>query len=125
MAHVDAPQSTSTLYANPNSVNLQFIKAQQADDQITTIKTLLETTPHDNYIVKTNFLQNSQWHRFTSGTDEMQANIIKTAHELGHFAVPCTQDLVSKHFFTSHDLNTKLKNAFKTVLHVFSQPETW
>ncbi|GFU92065.1 transposon Tf2-6 polyprotein [Trichonephila clavipes] len=71
-----------------NSVHLQFLKAQQADDQITAIKTLLETTPHDNYIVKNKLL-----YKTVNGTDllvvpdEMQANIIKTAHERGHFAV--------------------------------------
>ncbi|GFX55840.1 hypothetical protein TNCV_610061 [Trichonephila clavipes] len=83
-----------------NSVHLQFLKAQQADDQITTIKTLLETTPHDNYIVK-----NKLFYKTVNGTDllvvpdEMQANIIKTAHERGHFAVLRTQDLVSKNFY--------------------------
>ncbi|GFU92096.1 transposon Ty3-I Gag-Pol polyprotein [Trichonephila clavipes] len=83
-----------------NSVHLQFLKAQQADDQITTIKTLLETTPHDNYIVKNKLL-----YKTVNGIDllvvpdEMQANIIKTAHERGHFAVLRTQDLVSKDFY--------------------------
>ncbi|GFY20716.1 hypothetical protein TNCV_1119501 [Trichonephila clavipes] len=83
-----------------NSVHLQFLKAQQADDQITTIKTLLETTPHDNYIVKNQLL-----YKTVNGTDllvvpdEMQANITKTAHKRGHFGVLRTQDLVSKEFF--------------------------
>ncbi|GFT61781.1 transposon Ty3-I Gag-Pol polyprotein [Trichonephila clavipes] len=68
MAHVDALSRPPHCMLIQNSVHLQFLKAQQADDQITTIKTLLETTPHDNYIVKQTSLQNSQWHRFTSGT---------------------------------------------------------
>ncbi|GFY03583.1 transposon Ty3-I Gag-Pol polyprotein [Trichonephila clavipes] len=83
-----------------NSVHLQFLKAQQADDQITAIKTLLETMPDDNYIVKNKLL-----YKTVNGTDllvvpdEMQANIIKTAHKRGHFAVLRTQDLVSKDFY--------------------------
>ncbi|GFT93483.1 transposon Ty3-I Gag-Pol polyprotein [Trichonephila clavipes] len=100
MAHVDALSRPPHCMLIQNSVHLQFLKAQQADDQITTIKTLLETTPHDNYIVKTNFFTKT-----VNGTDllvvpdEMQANIIKTAHERGHFAVLRTQDLVSKDFY--------------------------
>ncbi|GFV82761.1 transposon Ty3-I Gag-Pol polyprotein [Trichonephila clavipes] len=83
-----------------NSVHLQFIKAQQADDQITAIKTLLETTPHDNYIVK-----NKLVYKTVNDTDllvvpdEMQANIIKTAYERGHFVVLRTQDLFSKDLY--------------------------
>ncbi|GFW90093.1 retrovirus-related Pol polyprotein from transposon opus [Trichonephila clavipes] len=42
----------------------------------------------------------SQWHRdLLVVPDEIQANIIKTAHERGHFAVLRTQDLVSKDFY--------------------------
>ncbi|GFS69849.1 transposon Ty3-I Gag-Pol polyprotein [Trichonephila clavipes] len=88
MAHVDALSRPPHCMLIQNSVHLQFLKAQQADDQITTIKTLLETTPHDNYIVKNKLL-----YKTVNGTnllvvpDEMQANTIKTAHERGHFAV--------------------------------------
>ncbi|GFX87939.1 transposon Tf2-9 polyprotein [Trichonephila clavipes] len=77
MAHVDALSRPPHCMLIQNSVHLQFLKAQQADDQITAIKTLLETTPHDNYI----------------------ASIIKTAHERGHFTVLRIQDLVSKDFY--------------------------
>ncbi|GFX08852.1 transposon Ty3-I Gag-Pol polyprotein [Trichonephila clavipes] len=100
MAHVDALSRPPHCMLIQNSVHLQFLKAQHADDQITTIKTLLETTPHDNYIVKNKLL-----YKTVNGTDllvvpdEMQANIIKTAHERGHFAVLRTQDLVSKDFY--------------------------
>ncbi|GFS60188.1 transposon Ty3-I Gag-Pol polyprotein [Trichonephila clavipes] len=65
MAHVDAlsrPPHCPPLIQN--SVHLQFLKAQQADDQITAIKTLLETTPNDNYIVKNKVL-----YKTVNGTD--------------------------------------------------------
>ncbi|GFT81522.1 transposon Tf2-6 polyprotein [Trichonephila clavipes] len=100
MAHVDALSRPPHCMLIQNSVHLQFLKAQKADDQITTIKTLLETTPHDNYIVKNKILSKT-----VNGTDllvvpdEMQTNIIKIAHERGHFAVLRTQDLVSKDFY--------------------------
>ncbi|GFU31766.1 transposon Tf2-8 polyprotein [Trichonephila clavipes] len=100
MAHVDALSRPPHYILIQNSVHLQFLKAQQADDQITTIKTLLETTPHDNYIVKNKLL-----YKTVNGTDllvvpdEMKANSIKTAHERGQFAVLRTQDLVSKDFY--------------------------
>ncbi|GFV89032.1 transposon Ty3-I Gag-Pol polyprotein [Trichonephila clavipes] len=100
MTHVDALSRPPHCMLIQNSAHLQFLKPQQADDQITTIKTLLETTPHDNYIVKNKLL-----YKTVNGTDllvvpdEMQANIIKTAHERGHFAILRTQDLVSKDFY--------------------------
>ncbi|GFS91776.1 hypothetical protein TNCV_2531091 [Trichonephila clavipes] len=64
MAHVDALSRPPHCMLIQNSVHLQFLKAQQADDQITTIKTLLETTPHDNYIVKNKLL-----YKTVNGTD--------------------------------------------------------
>ncbi|GFV97998.1 transposon Ty3-I Gag-Pol polyprotein [Trichonephila clavipes] len=56
MAHVDALSRPPHCMLIQNIVHLQFFKAQQADDQITAIKTLLENTPHDNYMVKNNLL---------------------------------------------------------------------
>ncbi|GFW19340.1 transposon Ty3-I Gag-Pol polyprotein [Trichonephila clavipes] len=56
MAPVDTLSRPPHCMLIQNSVHLQFLKAQQADDQITAIKTLLETTPHDNYIVKNKLL---------------------------------------------------------------------
>ncbi|GFX35402.1 transposon Ty3-I Gag-Pol polyprotein [Trichonephila clavipes] len=64
MAHVDALSRPPHCMLIQNSVHLQFLKAQQADDQITAIKTLLETTPHDNYIVKNKLL-----YKTVNGTD--------------------------------------------------------
>ncbi|GFV92219.1 transposon Ty3-I Gag-Pol polyprotein [Trichonephila clavipes] len=46
MAHVDALSRPPHCMLIRNSVHIQFLKAQQADDQITALKTLLETTPH-------------------------------------------------------------------------------
>ncbi|GFV89232.1 transposon Ty3-I Gag-Pol polyprotein [Trichonephila clavipes] len=54
MAHMDALSRPPHCTLIQNSVHLQFLKAQQADDQITTIKTLLETMPHDNYTAQNN-----------------------------------------------------------------------
>ncbi|GFY25017.1 transposon Ty3-I Gag-Pol polyprotein [Trichonephila clavipes] len=99
MAHVDDISEPPHCMLIQNSVHLQFIKAQQADDQITAIKTLLETTPH-NYIVKNKLL-----YKTINDTDllvvpdEMQANIITTAHKRGHFVVLRSQDIVSKDFY--------------------------
>ncbi|GFW67427.1 transposon Ty3-I Gag-Pol polyprotein [Trichonephila clavipes] len=121
IVYVDALSRPPHCMLIQNSVHLQFLKAQQADDQIAAIKTLLETTPHHNCIVKNKLL-----YKTVNGTDllvvldEMQANIIKTAHERGHFAVLSTQDLVSKDFYIPRH-KEKVENAFKTVLHAFSQ----
>ncbi|GFY57062.1 transposon Ty3-I Gag-Pol polyprotein [Trichonephila inaurata madagascariensis] len=77
-----------------------FSKHNKRMTKLSAIKALLGTTPHDNYIVKYKLL-----YKTVNGTDllvvpdEMQANIIKTAHERGHFAVVRTQDLVNKYFY--------------------------
>ncbi|GFW94420.1 transposon Ty3-I Gag-Pol polyprotein [Trichonephila clavipes] len=115
MAHVDALSRPPHCMLIQNSVHLQFLKAQQAD-QITAIKTLLETTPHDNYIVKNKLL-----YKTVNDTDllvvpdEIQANIIKTAHERGHFAVLRTQDLVSKDFYIPR-LKDKVKKCIQNCV---------
>ncbi|GFX57452.1 hypothetical protein TNCV_375231 [Trichonephila clavipes] len=122
MAHVDALSLPLHCMLIQNSVHLQFRKAQQADDQITTIKTLLETTPHDNYTVKNKLLYKTVNDiDLLVVPDEMQANIIKTAHERGHFAVLRTQDLVSKDFYIPR-LKDKVENAFKTVKFTWLYP---
>ncbi|GFV87878.1 transposon Tf2-9 polyprotein [Trichonephila clavipes] len=116
IAHVDALSRPPHCMLIQNSVHLQFIKAQQADDQITAIKTLLKTTPHDNYIVKNKLL-----HKTVNGTDllvvpdEMQANIIKNAHERGQFAVLRTQDLVSNDFYIPL-LKNKVEKCIQTCV---------
>ncbi|GFY71640.1 transposon Ty3-I Gag-Pol polyprotein [Trichonephila inaurata madagascariensis] len=91
MAHVDALSRPPHCILIQNCVHLQFLKAQPADEQMTAIKTLLETTSHD---------KNKLLYKTVNGTDllavpdEMQANIIKAAHECGHFAVLWTQRLL-------------------------------
>ncbi|GFX35824.1 transposon Tf2-8 polyprotein [Trichonephila clavipes] len=119
-AHVDALSRPPHCILIQNSVHLQFLKAQQADDQITAIKTLLETLPHDNYIVK-----NKLFYKIVNDTDllvvldEMQANIIKTAHERGHFAVLRTQDLLSKDFYIprlKNKVEKCIQNGVKCIL---------
>ncbi|GFT66654.1 transposon Ty3-I Gag-Pol polyprotein [Trichonephila clavipes] len=100
MAHVDAISRPPNCMLIQNSVHLQFLEAQQADDQIRAIKTLIETTTHDNYIGKNKLLcKTVNVTDLLVVPDEMQANIIKTAHERGHFATLRTQDLVSKDFY--------------------------
>ncbi|GFW65663.1 hypothetical protein TNCV_3550861 [Trichonephila clavipes] len=125
MAHVDAFSRPPHCTLIQNSVHLQFLKAQQADDQITTIKTLLETTPHDNYIVKNKLL-----YKTVNGTDllvvpdEMQANIIKTAHERGHFAVLLI-DAFSKFTWLYPTRSTdaaEVINRLENQRHVFGNP---
>ncbi|GFU07266.1 transposon Tf2-6 polyprotein [Trichonephila clavipes] len=116
MARVDALSRPPHCMLIQNSVHLQFLKAQQADNQITTIKTLLETTLHDNYMVKNKLL-----YKTVNSTDllvvpdEMQANIIKTAHERGQFAVLRTQDLVSKDFYIPR-LKDKVEKCFQNCV---------
>lgn len=100
MAHVDALSRAPLCMVVQDSVHLQLLKAQQTDEHIKTIVTLLQTAPHDDYIIKNKLL-----YKTINGVDlivvpdEMQANIIKTAHERGHFAVLRTQELVNKDFY--------------------------
>ncbi|GFV03909.1 transposon Ty3-I Gag-Pol polyprotein [Trichonephila clavipes] len=81
MAHVDDLSRPPHCMLIQNSVHLQFLKEQEADDQITKKKTLLETTSHDKYVVKNKLL-----YKTVNGTDllvvpdEMQANIIRIFH---------------------------------------------
>ncbi|GFY13623.1 retrovirus-related Pol polyprotein from transposon 297 [Trichonephila clavipes] len=79
MAHVDALSRPSHCMLIQNSVHIQFLKAQQADHQITAIKTLLETTPHDSHIVKNKLLYKTvNVTDLLVVPDEMQANIQKS-----------------------------------------------
>ncbi|GFR02739.1 transposon Ty3-I Gag-Pol polyprotein [Trichonephila clavata] len=97
MTHVDALSRPPHCMLFQNSVHLQFLKAKQADYQITAIKTLLETTPRVNYNVRNRLLYKTVNVKDSFEVpDKIQANAIKTAHERGHFFLPRTHDLVSK-----------------------------
>ncbi|GFS30560.1 transposon Ty3-I Gag-Pol polyprotein [Trichonephila inaurata madagascariensis] len=114
MAHVDVLSQPPHCMRIQNSVHLQFLKAQQADDQITAIKTLLETTPHENYIVKNKLLyKTANGNDLLMVPDKMQANIIKTAHK-HHLGPPATTSKKHKHVFAVIDAFSKFTWLYPT-----------
>lgn len=81
---------------------LQRIKlAQEKDEYLLTIKKILEQTQeYDNYYVKNDVL-----YKYDSGQEllvapkALQTEIIRKAHEKGHFAVKKTEEVIRQDFF--------------------------
>ena len=115
MAHVDA-LSRNPCYIIQDSVTLQIRNAQMTDEHITTIKTLLLKAPYDNYIVKNDLLfKNIDGRDLLVVPADMEANIIKSAHERGHFAVKRTQEILQQNFFIPK-LKSKIEHCLQNCV---------
>ncbi|GBN60127.1 hypothetical protein AVEN_2410-1 [Araneus ventricosus] len=79
---------------------MKLQKAQETYDHLRTIKELLKSAPHDNYVMKNNVL-----YKTVNGIDLlvipelMQPSIMKTAYECGHYAVTRTAQHINKEYY--------------------------
>ncbi|KAG5866575.1 hypothetical protein JTB14_004136 [Gonioctena quinquepunctata] len=75
----------------------QLRRAQEMDEHVSTTKKILATEDYEDFFVK-----NDIFHKFEDGRElivapkAMQTEIIKKAHEIGHFAVPKTEEMVGR-----------------------------
>ncbi|GFT60961.1 hypothetical protein TNCV_4092481 [Trichonephila clavipes] len=91
---------------------LQKLKAQEEDDNIQTLKSLLEKQESEEF-----FERNGILYKYLNGRKlivtpkAMQAELIKLIHENGHFSVGKTEEIVKQEFFIPN-----LSNVVKKVI---------
>ena len=100
MRHVDALSRNPICMIIQDSTILKITQAQETDEHIKAIKEILQNKPYDDYLIKNNVL-----YKCVNGNDllvvpeEMQMNLIRAAHEKGHFAVKRTEENLNNEFY--------------------------
>lgn len=127
MAHVDAlsryPANImiiNELLLSEDGILKRIQRAQNSDDFIKSIKKILQRESYEAY-----FLKNDILYKYDKGREllvvpkAMQSEIIKKAHEIGHFAVGKTEEVVKREFFISklmEKIQTCIRNCIPCIL---------
>ncbi|GFW11131.1 transposon Tf2-9 polyprotein [Trichonephila clavipes] len=101
MKHVDALSRYPVMMVCNNTLTSKLKKAQEEDDNIQTLKSLLEKQESEEF-----FEQNGILYKYLRGRElivtpkAMQAKLIKLIHENGHFSVGKTEEIVEQEFLS-------------------------
>lgn len=111
MRHVDALSRSPVLYAVPTEITTRIRKAQQKDDGVRAIIEILKERPYEDYTLIDEVL-----FKFCNGRDllvipkGLQTEIIKDAHEKGHFSSKRTEEVIKQEYYIPN-LSTKVTHA--------------
>ncbi|GFT14880.1 transposon Tf2-8 polyprotein [Trichonephila clavipes] len=112
MKHVDALSRYPVMMVCTDTLTSKLKKAQEEDDNIQTLKSLLEKQESEEF-----FERNGILYKYLNGLElivtpkAMQAELIKLIHENGHFSVGKTEEIVKQEFFIPN-----LSNVVKKVI---------
>ncbi|GFY07742.1 hypothetical protein TNCV_4133391 [Trichonephila clavipes] len=112
MKHVDALSRYPVMMVCNDTLTSKLKKAQEEDDNIQTLKSLLEKQKSEEF-----FERNGILYKYLNGRElivtrkAMQAELIKLIHENGHFSVGKTEEIVKQEFFIPN-----LSNVVKKVI---------
>ncbi|GFW60632.1 hypothetical protein TNCV_569781 [Trichonephila clavipes] len=112
MKHVDALSLYPVMMVCNDTLTSKLKKAQEEDDNIQTLKSLLEKQESEEF-----FERNGILYKYLNGRElivtpkAMQAELIKFIHENGHFSVGKTEEIVKQEFFIPN-----LSNVVKKVI---------
>ncbi|GFU02284.1 hypothetical protein TNCV_2921761 [Trichonephila clavipes] len=112
MKHVDALSRYPVMIVCNDTLTSKLKKAQEEDDNIQTLKSLLEKQESEEI-----FERNGILYKYLNGRElivtpkAMQAELIKLIHENGHFSVGKTEEIVKQEFFIPN-----LSNVVKKVI---------
>ncbi|GFX08233.1 transposon Tf2-9 polyprotein [Trichonephila clavipes] len=101
MKHVDALSRYPVMMVCNDTLTSKLKKAQEEDDNIQTLKSLLEKQESEEF-----FERNGILYKYLNGRElivtpkAMQAELIKLIHENGHFSVGKTEEIVKQEFLS-------------------------
>ncbi|GFS52489.1 pro-Pol polyprotein [Trichonephila inaurata madagascariensis] len=114
MKHVDALSRYPVMIIYNDTLTSKLKKAQEEDDSIQTLKSLLEKQESEEF-----FERNGILYKYLNGREliitpkAMEAELIKLIHENGHFSVAKTEEIIKQEFFIPN-----LTNVVKKYYHV-------
>ncbi|GFX54371.1 transposon Ty3-I Gag-Pol polyprotein [Trichonephila clavipes] len=112
MKNVDALSRYPVMTVCNDTLTSKLKKTQEEDDNIQTLKSLLEKQESEEF-----FERNGILYKYINGRElivtpkAMQAELIKLIHENGHFSVGKTEEIVKQEFFIPN-----LSNVVKKVI---------
>ncbi|GFW51886.1 transposon Tf2-6 polyprotein [Trichonephila clavipes] len=112
MKHVDALSRYPVMMVCNDTLTSKLKNAQEEDDNIQTLKSLLEKQESEEF-----FERNGILYKYLNGRElivtpkAMQAELIKLIHENGHFSVGKTEEIVKQEFFIPNLSNVVKKES--------------
>ncbi|GFT78144.1 transposon Tf2-11 polyprotein [Trichonephila clavipes] len=123
--HVDALSRYPVMIVYNDTLTSKLKKAQEEDDNIQILKSLLEKQESENFFVRNGIL-----YKYLKGRElivtpkAMQAELIKLIHENGHFSVGKTEEIVKKEFFIPNLTNAVIKVIVNCVPCILANKKT-
>lgn len=118
MPHVDALSRNPVVMTitEEDGIIKRLQNAQRQDKHVEAIRKILQTEEYDDYFLKHDIL-----YKYENGKElfvvprAMQAEIIKKAHEVGHFSVNKTEEIVKREFYIAK-LREKIKSCTENCI---------
>ncbi|GFW10486.1 retrovirus-related Pol polyprotein from transposon 17.6 [Trichonephila clavipes] len=123
MKHVDALSRYPVIIVCNDTLTSKLKKAQEEDDNIQTLKSLLEKQESEEF-----FERNGILYKYLNGRQlivapkAMEAELIKLIHENGHFSVGKTEEIVKQEFFIPNLTKVIKKEKLKQQQKTFGNP---
>ncbi|GFX92176.1 hypothetical protein TNCV_1740961 [Trichonephila clavipes] len=125
MKHVDSLSRYPVMMVCNDTLTSKLKKAQEEDDNIQTLKSLLEKQESEEF-----FERNGILYKYLNGREliltpkAMQAELIKLIHENGHFSVGKTEEIVKQEFFIPNLFNVVKKVIVNCVPCILANKKT-
>ena len=100
MRHVDALSRAAFINVVRDALTERLSRAQQQDEKIATIRTLLLAGPYKDYVLKHGLVYKGE-----EGQEKLvipkglQQEVIRRAHEVGHFSTKKTTELLAREYW--------------------------
>ncbi|GFX44876.1 transposon Tf2-9 polyprotein [Trichonephila clavipes] len=125
MKHVDALSRYPVMVVCNDTLTSKLKKAQEEDDNIQTLKSLLEKQESEEF-----FERNGTLYKYLNGRElivtpkAMEAELIKLIHENGHFLIGKTEEIVKQEFFIPNLTNVVKKVIVNCVPCILANKKT-
>ncbi|GFU71215.1 hypothetical protein TNCV_2673791 [Trichonephila clavipes] len=125
MKHVDALSRYPVMMVCNDTLTSKLKKAQEEDDNIQTLKSLLEKQESEEFFERNGILYNYLNGRELIVTPKaMQAELIKLIHENDHFSVGKSEEIVKQEFFIPNLTNVVKKVIVNCVPCILANKKT-
>lgn len=116
MKHVDALSRHPVMTVFSHNVTPKIKKAQDSDEEIRIIKQHLEKAPHEDYHLRNGLVYKQvKGYNLIMIPKSMQGEIIRHAHEKGHFAVKRTEEHLKQEYYIPN-LRSKIEKCIANCL---------
>ncbi|GFU76310.1 hypothetical protein TNCV_2169741 [Trichonephila clavipes] len=109
MQHVDALSRYPVTIITSDTLTARLQRAQQEDENIQNLKSLIGTNNTTDFFTKNEIYKYVDGSELIAASRDMQTELIKLAHEKGHFSSAKTEEIVKREFFIPN-LSKRVQN---------------